>query len=208
MPLLHVARGALIFACLARAVPVPSVETCTQLEVTHTNMEAADALTALEVYVDTLETAGGGAAALDRLIVSGALGRALTARFRGQPTWDIFVMVSSGWAYSIHCGRYVELSGADWNVLLCQQLVGHTMGTPVADSSSCRRGPGSGLSLFSNGSLAAPQRWHPPRFTLVFYTGEAQAHTQCAPTPCTSARCAADSVHCVAHRRRAAGARG
>ena len=72
---------------------------------------------ALGTYLETLELHGGDEKGLSEMIVTGAVGSRLQQHF--SASWDVFVM-GSEFSYSIHCARYVELAGNQWNVLLCQ----------------------------------------------------------------------------------------
>mgnify|MGYP007078257663 CR=1 FL=1 len=147
------------YACLllagALAAPLPrQPDACAQVVITHTNLPLDEAASKLEVYLTTLENAGGGEEHLQRLIVSGEMSRQLTRP--GTPGWDIFV-TGVAFSYSIHCWRYVELAGDRWNVLLCQQRAGHETGYQDESAASCQRA--DGLTVYSNGTLAVLHGW-------------------------------------------------
>jgi len=139
-------------------VPQPS---CTEVDITHTNMPMTEAARALQQYLETIEE-GGGESQMSQLVVSGQMSRDLRDSF-GGPLWDVFVM-GDAFSYTISCWRYVELAGYHWNVLLCQMRAGHGFGSFDPDPRAC--GP---LTQWSNGSIPAASDWEEPKLRVSHY---------------------------------------
>ena len=129
-PLRHVLLLALFH--LTAAMPAPLPHTCTLVELVSTSLPSEEAAAILAIYHEVAE-------------VSGAepepIAKALTAARGGF--WDV-MMIGTAFSYSVTCIEFVELAGAEWNIILCKEATD-------ANAEHCGD---AGLRRYANGTLS------------------------------------------------------
>jgi len=131
-------------ASCSQALPTviqPPAHSCSEVEVTHTNLPAKSVSEVLSLYmatVDGVDLRQGQRGAH----ITEQLARQLSQQLGGF--WDIYFLGGT-FSYSVYCLSYVSLASSAWNVLLCREALD-------IDARDC--GP-SGLINFSNGTLPA-----------------------------------------------------